>query len=222
MRLPQEILVLDELVEQISEHLPKKDEVIINDMTRLADTKPFKDAVALVAAAKDTPCSVMDSRERVSLRIGGMLHGFIQEGETEEKARGRMLLEAETCINEHYHLRAHIGVGGVAYTEKGSRLLEGRKDWHIVDVNGKIPPDEPVVTFRARDPHMIAVLKYYGGLLIDNHCDAGCILAIANQRERTIDWQAKHRTRATDVPMDMVCELTDEPVEDPDMDPVAE
>lgn len=73
------------------------------------------------------------------------------------------------------------------------KLFHARSDYRdrIIDVGDTIPPDEPVILFRAQDRFFLTVLQYYAKLLTQNeNVDPQIPAAIQQHYLAAREWQA--------------------------------
>lgn len=87
-------------------------------------------------------------------------------------------------------------------SSKATRLKQGRKDYNrrIIDVEGLIPEDEPVVLFRANDKHMVAVLGFYADLIGKDGGDNNVEVTCRRQAQDVREWQEENGCKQPDIP----------------------
>lgn len=61
--------------------------------------------------------------------------------------------------------------------------------------HGSIGEDEPVVVFRARDPHLPKLLGYYLLFCLKGNSPKHHITLILNTRDKIVEWQKNHKTQ---------------------------
>ena len=155
-------------------------------------------------AEEVTENHAVTSKKRTKVSVGGIVHGLINEGETEEEAKGRILFEAKQRINEKCDLRAHLGSNLLAFIKDAMPLFHARQDYRdrMVDLEGKIPEDEPVMMFRAQDIHMRRVLEQYANAVeVSGGCD-NIVTAVRRHSQRVRDWQNDYPERVKSPDMD--------------------
>jgi hypothetical protein len=88
-------------------------------------------------------------------------------------------------LDPKYHIEVRSTVGSIVHNV------------HIVkSSNGQaIPPDEPVMLFRARDALAYRVLAYYRDLCIEDGCTTHHVDAIRNRIQAFMDFSRKHPER---------------------------
>lgn len=79
-------------------------------------------------------------------------------------------------------------------------MLLGRPDYNrrIVDTDGIIPADEPVVFIRGRDPAALAAARAYCAEIRRLHGPDVVVGRMADQADAIEAWQASHGTRMPD------------------------
>jgi hypothetical protein len=81
-------------------------------------------------------------------------------------------------------------------------MLHARKDYNgrIVDLEKKIPEDEPVFLLRGQDKLAPAAIACWATLALKEGADPVIIEAAMKQAEEMMKWQIKHGSKIPDMP----------------------
>jgi hypothetical protein len=85
------------------------------------------------------------------------------------------------------------------------KMLHARSDYdRIVDTEGLIPEDEPVMLFRAKDVHAPSLLDFYALLLAAGNADPEMIASVKAHAVRMVRWQETNGSKLPDVPAEAI------------------
>lgn len=80
-------------------------------------------------------------------------------------------------------------------------MKHAREDYNrIQDPEGKIPEDEPVMLFRAKDKLFVEILQTYRGKLLYHKAQPAMIELVDQHIELAKVWQATNPTKLPDIP----------------------